>query len=577
MLLTFASTVSFILMSFLASAQSDPKAFCELKNNFDDSVYSISSECNESGVIQKRTFRFKKNNGIGRIETFSKGKLSHLLLINMEGVTTAEFYIRHVGNDTFLKTQVNPGTNTVIAQSEFKGPAEYEVNEPTETKRWYVRNGNLAEINILDLEGEVTERIFLDEHGGIKESALFSYRQAPGSFVKYIQKMEIVDSTGARKGIFEKNGNLDIPAILRSQAKSETEAKNNIEKFQTQREPFLIIDTGFDISHPDLTRKMFNNSIEKLDRVDNDANRWVDDTFGWDVGTNTNDIRDNVLRPANGMPYSHGTHVASIALKKVEKFGLMGLAGNMAHLGLILQAQRYMETYKIRFVNMSFGWEETRGASSPFVPGSEVSNGLEKLIEKSKNTLFVVAAGNESSELTYDGYCSLPACFRKNNLLRVGALNVSGYSKEEIENSTVADFSNFGKDIVDIFAPGENVLAAGIGNQQVSFSGTSMASPNTLNILLRMSEKASHVEAQKLKEILLKTAYIPNINSPMACKSGGKVFPARALAVLAEYVKNPRASVDSIVFKIRKQGIVLTGEDTTASTEEKLIQIWTSL
>ncbi|MGE3758234.1 MAG: S8 family serine peptidase, partial [Pseudobdellovibrionaceae bacterium] len=211
---------------------------------------------------------------------------------------------------------------------------------------------------------------------------------------------------------------------------------------------------------------------------------------------------------------------------------------------------------------------------SPFVPGSDVSYALENLIEGSPQTLFVVAAGNEYSEMSYKGYCALPVCLPYSNMLRVGALNVAGYSKSELENSSRADFSNYGTETVDIFAPGELVVAAGIGNQQVAFSGTSMASPNALNIILKMKEISETQNIQTLKEILMKSAYIENISSPMPCKSGGKIFPERAYAVLRQLSKSPHLSIEESVLLVRKQGLLLKGEDHSPKTIEKLREIW---
>jgi subtilisin family serine protease len=43
-----------------------------------------------------------------------------------------------------------------------------------------------------------------------------------------------------------------------------------------------VIDTGGDITHPDLAANMWVNPFDPVDSVDNDGNGYVDDVNGWD-------------------------------------------------------------------------------------------------------------------------------------------------------------------------------------------------------------------------------------------------------------------------------------------------------
>lgn len=62
-----------------------------------------------------------------------------------------------------------------------------------------------------------------------------------------------------------------------------------------------VIDTGFDVEHPDLAPNLWTNTGEVPgDGLDNDSNGYVDDLHGWNFTTNTNDLSGG----------SHGTSVA---------------------------------------------------------------------------------------------------------------------------------------------------------------------------------------------------------------------------------------------------------------------------
>lgn len=117
-----------------------------------------------------------------------------------------------------------------------------------------------------------------------------------------------------------------------------------------------------------------------------------------------------------------------------------------------------------------------------------------------KDVLIVHAAGNDKKEVKE--FNNFPNDTRNgkevaNNFINVGALT---YNWNE---DLAANFSNYSKTEVDIFAPGFDVYASTPNNTYQFMPGTSMASPNVAGVAALLRSYFPKLSAEQVKKILL--------------------------------------------------------------------------
>ena len=334
-----------------------------------------------------------------------------------------------------------------------------------------------------------------------------------------------------------------------------------------------IIDTDFDVRHHLLADKVFINRNEQIDGIDNDLNGLIDDIMGWNHETNSTVLLSPILLEHNGSPASHGTHVASIALEERDDTSFIGYAGditNPEHLGKIT---RDLKHKKVKFTNMSFGFGNPRMA---FNPGKEAIEAIEQLIKETPNTLHVIAAGNDYREIDRLMDHNYPASFSYNNILVVSALNTDKLEWEQMHTYQITDFSNRGTIHCDILAPGTKVDGAAPGGGMIRYSGTSMATPYALNhgVLNAYSSNPS-LSILQIKELIIKSAYIADLDNPQPVKSGGILYPQRITATATLMKQFPSMTVEQAVLTTRRQELqLLPGEDNSEEYLSRLVSFW---
>ncbi|MEO8088043.1 MAG: S8 family serine peptidase, partial [Bacteroidota bacterium] len=216
-----------------------------------------------------------------------------------------------------------------------------------------------------------------------------------------------------------------------------------------------IVDTGTDWDHPDLAANLKNNYADPIDGIDNDADGFIDNFRGWDLGENDND-------PVVGAS-DHGSHVSGCADAVTDngtgvaspafncKFLPVKIADASGALTAGYEGIVYAADHGCNVINLSWG----RGGGF-----SQYESDIIDYAALNRDVTVVTAAGNNNQDETF-----YPTQY--DNVVSVAATS---------SNDGKASFSNYGFRI-DVCAPGDNIYSTLYNNTYAFMSGTSMASP----------------------------------------------------------------------------------------------------
>jgi subtilisin family serine protease len=120
-----------------------------------------------------------------------------------------------------------------------------------------------------------------------------------------------------------------------------------------------------------------------------------------------------------------------------------------------------------------------------------------------KGVLLVSAAGNDN--LNVDEKVHFPTRLLQNGKEIANWIVVGAQNFEEGE-SLPAEFSNYGKKNVDVFAPGVAIYSSVPGSKYEEKQGTSMASPAVAGVAALLKSYFPSLTATQLKQIILESA-----------------------------------------------------------------------
>jgi subtilisin family serine protease len=208
-----------------------------------------------------------------------------------------------------------------------------------------------------------------------------------------------------------------------------------------------------------------------------------------------------------GPDATHGTHVAGIiAAIRGNGLGVDGIAPAVRVLSIrtvpdgderdkdVANAIRYAVEMGAQVINMSFG-----KAYSPY------KRAVDDAVRYAdgKGVLMVHAAGNDGEDSGQKPSFPTPSYLaggRAQNWIDVGASSWKG------AENLAASFSNYGRQQVDVFAPGVDILSTVPGGGYERNSGTSMAAPVVSGLAALLMSYFPDLTAADVKRIILASA-----------------------------------------------------------------------
>lgn len=261
-----------------------------------------------------------------------------------------------------------------------------------------------------------------------------------------------------------------------------------------------VVDSGIQPDHPDLAGRI-------------DAARSVDCTDGGRPDSSRNRWRNT----ASG----HGTHVAGIIAAARNGVGVAGIApgARVASVKVVDDAGMIYPEYAIcgilrtadsglRIANHSYYIDPWRFwcASSPAQAPARESIRRAFAYATGHGVLSVAAAGNDSTDLarkTTDALSpndSTPVSRRLDRSCidlpaeLPGVLTVSAADPK----GTIADYSNYGRNVIDVLAPGSDILSTYPDSTWALLSGTSMAAPHASGVTALLASRQPLASPEEL-------------------------------------------------------------------------------
>ncbi len=284
-----------------------------------------------------------------------------------------------------------------------------------------------------------------------------------------------------------------------------------------------IIDSGVQISHPDVSGNLWSNPGEIAGNgVDDDANGYIDDVVGWDFRGGDNDPTPSCS--------DHGTHVAGTVGGRGNN-GL-GVAGVNWHCSLM--------ALRCESTNCS-GLEDTVEALDYAVAnGARVSNNSygrstysqaefeEIQAAQALGHIFVTSAGNDG--VNTDVVPHYPSGYSLSNIISVAGVEPDGdlaYQDTVFEDSFD---SSYGPTTIDLAAPGVEIVSLSTSSGYAQKNGTSMAAPHVAGVVALVWSKYPELTWTQVRDrVLTGTNAGPTLSGK--CVTGGTVNAHRALGI----------------------------------------------
>lgn len=251
------------------------------------------------------------------------------------------------------------------------------------------------------------------------------------------------------------------------------------------------------------------------------------------VGDNYDDKTERIYgnNDVAGPDPSHGTHVAGIiAATRNNGIGIDGIATNTRIMAIravpngderdkdVANAIRYAVNNGADIINMSFG--------KSYSPHKEIVNQAIAYADK-HGVLMVHGAGNSAKNT--DNHPSYPTDVYSSTAPGDSAATLwisVGATSWKPNEEFIANFSNYGDQTVDLFAPGVDIYSTMPDNSYKRQDGTSMASPVVAGTAALIMAYYPELTSQQVQSIILESStkypdqkvLVPNTKNPETSK-----------------------------------------------------------
>ncbi len=280
--------------------------------------------------------------------------------------------------------------------------------------------------------------------------------------------------------------------------------------FQKKKEIIVaVIDTGIDPDHPYLK----DNLVVK-EGVTSNKN------YGIDFSKN----RVSRLQPIDA--HGHGTHVSAIIKSVYPEVKLLPLkyynpqASGQDNLNSTIAALKYAVDQNVDIINYSGGGPE------PAIEELKILKEAER-----KGILIVAAAGNEESNIDVRSNAYYPASYGLKNIITVTAHD---------KNLQMLNSSNWGKESVDISAPGYRIRSALPNGRSGYLTGTSQATAFVSGSAALIMSQYPDLNTAEIKAIIKRSAK-KEVTLRAKCSSGGRLDAGKAQHFAAKYLEAKKA------------------------------------